>query len=1027
MMMRCRRVRWNGWWLAWVAGLLVAVAWLVAPARAQEEQPPTPFDDTTAAAGILAPRTGNERITGQAWGDYDGDGWLDLYLTDFGGPNRLYRNNGDGTFALSDLAPQVELPDADSGGAVFADYDNDGWPDLYVMAWGANTLFRNDGGLGFTDVTETARVGDTSNGKSASWGDYDNDGHLDLYIANWSCVPRCGRPSVGDKDRLYHNNGDGTFSDVTGLLSDQVFGAGFVASFVDYDNDDDLDIYLINDEFVNPVGNALWRNDGPGCDGWCFTDVSEESGADTMVMGMGLATADYDNDGDFDFYFSNVGPMTLLQNQGDGTFSDAAPAAAVDFPDGIGWGAVFLDYNNDSFSDLYLALMGETDGSIGFNPLFHNNGDGTFRNLGEQSGAGDPGKTIGVATADYDQDGAVDLVIGNFDEGYKLFRNQLGSSDGGWLALSLVGGGAVNRDAVGSKVWLTTSDGRILVQQVVNGSSLGAGNALELHFGLGDASVAELLVRWPDGTEQRLDGLEANARYELAYNGEPVLLSTPATALPGWLRTAALALAAVVATVALVVLWRVGAAALPDLPSVDVAALRTVAGLLMVLGLALMAAILATGRAGAIRSSGDPDQQLRLLLDKAGVTQLDFGPAPDPALVALGEALFFDKELSGNRDISCATCHHPQLASGDSLPVSVGTGGEGVGLDRTPAADRELVPRNATELFNRGAPEWSTMFWDGRVNLHEVYGLNTPAGNALPPELDSLLAAQAMFPVTSRDEMRGDFGDTDTSRAMNEIALVPDSRPKVMWERLMDRLLAIPAYDTLFAAAYPYVRTDDLNFAHAANALAAYQIAAFTFPGSPWDRYLAGDTAALSDEARRGAMLFYGEAGCASCHSGNLLTDQQFHNIGAPQLGPGKLYDTALDLGRFLETGDPTDRYAFRTPPLRNVTLTGPWLHNGAYSSLEAVIAHHLDAAGAMASYDATQLPVYLQDTVQTDPAVQSDVLQSLDPRLITPRTLTGEQTADLLAFLAALTDPAAADLGHLVPESVPSGLPVDN
>ena len=149
-------------------------------------------------------------------------------------------------------------------------------------------------------------------------GDLTGDNLADLYVANWSCTPNCGRPSEGDKDNLYHNNGDGTFTDVADLLSHQTWGAGFIAGFVDFDDDGDLDIYLVNDEFLNPVGNALWRNDGAGCDGWCFTDVSQAAGADQRVMGMGLAVGDPDNDLDFDFYFSNVGPMTLLVNQGDG-------------------------------------------------------------------------------------------------------------------------------------------------------------------------------------------------------------------------------------------------------------------------------------------------------------------------------------------------------------------------------------------------------------------------------------------------------------------------------------------------------------------------------------------------------------------------------------------------------------------------------------------------------------------------------------------------------------------------------------
>jgi cytochrome c peroxidase len=1019
---------------------------LTGPVIAQSESPkPPPFIEVTAAAGIQAPRAGNERITGQAWADYDGDGWLDLYVTDFGTPqkpgaNRLYRNNGDGTFSLSPLAEQVALPEAKSGGAVWADYNNDGWPDLYVANWGANTLFRNDGGQGFTDVTAAAGVGDIANGKTASWGDFDDDGFLDLYVANWSCTPSCGRPVTGDPDRLYRNNGDGTFSDVTRLLNHKTAGAGFIAGFVDYDNDGDLDIYLVNDEFVNPVGNALWRNDGPGCDGWCFTEVSEEAGANQRVMGMGLGIGDVNNDLHLDLYFTNVGPSTLLLNQGDGTFVNGAAEAGVSTPKAIGWGTVIFDFDNDGWQDIYLAQMTRTDGGVGFNPLFRNNGDGTFTDLAATGGASDPGKSIGVSVADYDRDGYLDLIVGNFDEGYRLYRNTLGDSGlgGNWFALGLSGDGPVNRDAVGARVYLTGSDGLVQMRQVTNSTGLGGNSALELHFGLGAAEVQWARVVWPDGREERLDGLATKARYSLAYGGEPVQVDGPAKtafALPaGWPWLAAGVALAGLGILAYLVARsaRTGRPARQPALRPRRALSRPVAGLLLFV-------LLAAGVAAWLWSSRDllaermtgrtPDGRLALLLSKSGVTPLDLGPAPDPALVQLGEALFFDKELSGNRDISCATCHHPQFAGGDGLSLSFGTGGRGLGPDRVPDPVRELIPRNAPELFNRGSPAWNTMFWDGRVNFSDVYNLDTPVGNGLPEMLQTVLSAQGMFPVTSRDEMRGMLGDSTTANEINELAAISDMEPKKIWSALMRRLLAIPGYVELFQAAYPDVPVEALGFEHAAHALAAYEIAAFSFDDAPWDRYLAGDREALSEAALRGALLFYGgEAGCGACHSGSLLTDQQFHNIGVPQVGPGKLdAEKHLDLGRFLETGRPEDRYAFRTPPLRNVALTGPYMHNGAFTTLEAAVRHHLDAAGSLRAYDPTQLPEYFRDGLHTDPAVHDDILQTLDPRMAEPPVLTEAQIADLLAFLHALTSPAAVDLSHLVPDSVPSGLPVED
>ncbi len=421
------------------------------------------------------------------------------------------------------------------------------------------------------------------------------------------------------------------------------------------------------------------------------------------------------------------------------------------------------------------------------------------------------------------------------------------------------------------------------------------------------------------------------------------------------------------------------------------------------------------------------DDELELVIAEAGLEPINLGPPQDPAKVALGEALFFDKELSGNRDISCATCHHPLLHSADGLPLSIGTLGRGLGTTRVADAATTLIPRNAPELFNRGAPEWETMFWDGRVARESDY-FGSPAADLLPDGLENALAVQAMFPVTSRDEMRGQLGYLHSPGAVdasaNELALIPDENHDEIWAALMDRLQAISAYDHLFEAAYPGLQKEDWGFQHAANALAAYEIDAFSFADSPWDRYLAGETAALAEQAKAGALLFYGEAGCASCHSGSLLTDQQFHNIGVPQLGPGK-DETGLDAGRFLVTNDPQDRFAFRTPPLRNVALTGPWLHNGAFDSLEETVRHHLNCIESMTGYTGEHLPAMVLATVRNDQSLRSAMLPTLDPLVAEERRLSEEEMGELMAFLYALTSPSAMDLSHLVPESVPSGLPV--
>ena len=476
------------------------------------------------------------------------------------------------------------------------------------------------------------------------------------------------------------------------------------------------------------------------------------------------------------------------------------------------------------------------------------------------------------------------------------------------------------------------------------------------------------------------------------------------------------------------------------------------AALILTLGtlFALLAACGPEGRGFSVGLTSLDDQdlneQLLSTLEGQGIAELYLGPDQDPALVALGEALFFDKELSGNRDISCATCHHPLLHGGDGLPLSLGTGGQGLGTARTLGDDLTLIPRNAPEIFNRGALEWKTMFWDGRVAEESGY-FDSPADESLPLGLENSLAVQAMFPVTSRDEMRGHVGDLSrsaqgligpTSSAddvvftsssqdnhnVNELAMFADEDLVGIWSALTERLLSFPEYQALFRKAYPQTAEEELGFQHVANAIAAYEIAAFSFLDSPWDRYLAGNQDALTDEAKQGALLFYGEAGCASCHSGVLMTDQEFHNIGVPQLGPGK-DDSGLDYGRYLETGDPQDLFAFRTPPLRNVALTGPWMHNGTFQTLEDVIRHHLDASGSLYRYSGDALPNKFRAALRLDAAVISEILESLDPLLEVKRVLSPEEFELITAFLQAQTSPSAIDLSRLVPESVPSGMPV--
>ena len=425
--------------------------------------------------------------------------------------------------------------------------------------------------------------------------------------------------------------------------------------------------------------------------------------------------------------------------------------------------------------------------------------------------------------------------------------------------------------------------------------------------------------------------------------------------------------------------------------------------------------------------SGEPptlDETLAELLaeQEIPVVPLEPPPAQDPALVALGEALFFDPILSGPKDTACASCHHPAWASGDGLSLALGTGAVGVGPERAQGEHPPFVPRQSMALFNLGDPSFTRLFWDGRVELDAQGELHTPLGDALPTGLDGPLAAQALFPVLDRLEMRGEEGSQTVLDEPNELAMIPEDEPATILAALMLRLGAIPAYVELFAAAYPGLSFAELRFVDAANALAAYEREAFAFPDSPWDAYLAGDLLALSDAAKLGAVLFYGAAGCANCHTGPLLTDHAFHSTGVPQLGPGKAGSAPFDHGRELATGDPEHRFAFRTPSLRNVAVSPPYMHDGAHVDLQQVLVHYANPATSIEKLNRDLLLPELAATVQDDPAHLAELLASLSPDLPDDPAFVG--LSNLREFLEALTDPAVAGLPDTRPEAVPSGLP---
>lgn len=431
---------------------------------------------------------------------------------------------------------------------------------------------------------------------------------------------------------------------------------------------------------------------------------------------------------------------------------------------------------------------------------------------------------------------------------------------------------------------------------------------------------------------------------------------------------------------------------------------------------------------GCERESAPKETDVRAQLMERGAAPLEPLPEQDEARVELGRLLFFDKELSGNRDVSCASCHHPSLATIDALPLGVGTGGVGLGPDRKLGEHRDIIPRNAPDLFNRADPLFTTMFWNNRIEASETGVIISPAGGYLPKSARTMFAAQAMFPVIARDEMRGAFHDVDIEGEDNELAKFRGNQPLKIWKALMDRVLRFEGYQEAFKKAFPDVEGEELTFEHAALAMSAFQSSAFHLTDSPWDRYMGGDDEALDAKALEGARLFYAEFQCSDCHSGRLLTDQKPHNLGVPQIGPGVGNSAPLDLGRAIETGRAEDEFRFRTPPLRNVELTGPYMHNGAFAELEDAIRHHFDPETSYDQYDVSQLPEHLQSTHQDDAATRARVFATLDARVSTPREVSPEQVESLIAFLKSLTSPSARpeELESVIPDSVPSGHEVE-
>jgi hypothetical protein len=533
------------------------------PAAAPQSSPLAHFTDIAEKAGItmdivyggvdtkkyIIETTG----TGVAIFDYDNDGWPDIFIVNGttlkGFPagkaptSHLYRNNHDGTF--SDVTSPSGLGATGWGqGVCVGDYDNDGWEDLYVTYYGKNRLYHNDKGV-FHEVGEKAGVA----GSGKAWGsgcafvDYDRDGKLDLIVANYvdfdlSTAPGPGeRPSCmwkgapvmcgprglpGAKNILYHNRGDGTFEDVTTKAHiDRTDGHySLSVSTLDFDDDGWPDIYVACDS----TPSILYRNNHDGT----FTDIAVTAGAafnedGREQAGMGSTIGDYDGDGRLDIFKTNFSDdtSTLYRNNGDGTFTDATFSAGLGLhTQYLGWGTMFFDFDNDGWPDLILAnghVYPEVDkyhlGSNYPEPkiLYHNNGNGTFTDI---SGDAGPGITAvassrGLAVGDLWNNGRLSVVITNMNSKPSLLVNDVQNSNR-WMALKLIGTRS-NRDAVGAHITVKAGK-RTLVDEVRSGSSYNSNSDMRVHFGLGAApKIDSVQIRWPSGLVETFENVRVDS------------------------------------------------------------------------------------------------------------------------------------------------------------------------------------------------------------------------------------------------------------------------------------------------------------------------------------------------------------------------------------------------------------------------------------------------------------------------------------------------------------------------------------
>ena len=568
----------TAWFCASALFLWICKSSEVPTAHAQNPPPADSiqFTDITAAAGIkFIHFKGNNGISinreefgpGVCVADFDGDGWQDIYFVNgrdlynrgISVRNALYHNNGDGTF--TNVTDQAGVPGTGYGlGCVWGDYDNDGFPDLFVTQYGRNVLYHNNGNGTFTDATDKAGVAGLESGSfhsGATFFDYDRDGYLDLYVGSYVALdpngPRyCNIGSIrsscppsaykGSSDALYHNNGDGTFTNVTRAAKIfQPQGKNLSVGAADYDNDGWPDLFVANDG----LAAYLYHNEH----GKSFQEMAAPSGmafsaSGSLMAAMCISLGDYDNDGWLDLYISDFQGSSdhLWHNDGKGNFDEVSDEAGITGPthNVLSFGGGFFDYDNDGWLDLFIAnghVYPEIEqASPGTrykqtNSLFHNEGNGKFIETSKLTGIAEqtPHAARGVAFADFDNDGFVDVLVANNGDPPLLLHNR--SNGNHFMNFKLVGSKS-NRDAIGARVRVV-SEGISQIREIAGGGSYLSQSDLRANFGVGKAMLAQSVeIRWPSGQTQIFHDVPSNKFYLVREGQDELRLQQFARAAP---------------------------------------------------------------------------------------------------------------------------------------------------------------------------------------------------------------------------------------------------------------------------------------------------------------------------------------------------------------------------------------------------------------------------------------------------------------------------------------------------------------